>query len=71
MRASHAASGVVTDTIAGRGRGRAGPATQWRGSSSTDDTARDAAASRTRTAIQSESARQHAAKTAATTVIRR
>jgi hypothetical protein len=68
IRASHAASGVATESIAGRVPGRAGPfAVQGRcGSSTTDETAADEASSRARTTIHSESARQQAMMAAAT-----
>jgi hypothetical protein len=57
--------------MAGERCGRGGlPAAVWRGSSSTDETARDEAASLERTTIHSEKARQQAIKAAATAAIR-
>jgi hypothetical protein len=62
---------VVTESIAGLLCGLAGPPAEvWRGSSSTDETARDEAASRARTTIHSENARQQAIRAAATAAIR-
>lgn len=61
----------MTDTIAGWAGGRGRPGAQWRGWISTDDTVRDAASSRARAAIHSESARQQATPAAAAAAIRR
>jgi hypothetical protein len=65
IRASHAASVVANEIIAGLVVCSCG----WRGMSSTDETARDLA-SRTWTTIHSERATEQATKTAATAAIR-